>query len=168
MELSKNIVRGFAAYDRLLESRPDLRGRVVFLACCYPSRLGVPAYAAYRDEVVAAASGVNDRWGDAWTGRPIELLTDDDYPRSVAALRRYDVLMVNPVRDGLNLVAKEGPMVNERDGQLVLSIEAGAWAELGRPRRRDLTVRHPPDRGRPGPRPRPTGGRASRSGPRVA
>ena len=129
MELSKNIVRGFAAYDRLLTNRPDLRGRVVFLACCYPSRLSVPAYAAYRDEVVAAALALNERWGtEDWT--PIELLTDDDYPRSVAALRRYDVLMVNPVRDGLNLVAKEGPMLNERDGQVVLSIEAGAWAEL--------------------------------------
>ena len=89
----------------------------------------MPAYARYRDEVEAAAAAVNDRWADAdWS--PIELLTDDDFPRSVAALRRYDVLLVNPVRDGLNLVAKEGPMVNERDGQLVLSTEAGAWTEL--------------------------------------
>jgi trehalose 6-phosphate synthase len=129
MELSKNIVRGFTAYDRLLELRPDLRGRVTFLACCYPSRLGVPAYGRYRDEVEAAAARLDERWADGgW--RPVELHTDDDYPRSVAALRRYDVLLVNPVRDGLNLVAKEGPMVNERHGQLVLSTEAGAWSEL--------------------------------------
>ncbi len=129
MELSKNIVRGFRAYDLLLERRPDLRGRVTFVACCYPSRLGVPAYARYRDDVEAAAAAVNERWADGdWT--PIELMTDDDFPRSVAALRRYDVLLVNPVRDGLNLVAKEGPMVNERDGQLVLSTEAGAWTEM--------------------------------------
>lgn len=129
MELSKNIVRGFRAYDLLLGRRPDLRGRVVFVACCYPSRQGVPAYARYREEVEAAAGAVNDRWGDgSW--RPVELFTDDDYPRSVAALRRYDVLLVNPVRDGLNLVAKEGPAVNERHGQLVLSTEAGAWSEL--------------------------------------
>lgn len=129
MELSKNIVRGFHAYDRLLERRPDWRGRVSFVACCYPSRLGVPAYARYREDVEAAAAAVNERWGDgSWT--PVHLLTDDDYPRSVAALRRYDVLLVNPVRDGLNLVAKEGPMVNERDGQLVLSTEAGAWSEM--------------------------------------
>ncbi len=129
MELSKNIVRGFTAYDRLLDRRADLRGRVTFVACCYPSRLGVAAYARYRDEVVAAAAAVNERWGDGdW--RPVELLTDDDYPRSVAALRRYDVLLVNPIRDGLNLVAKEGPMLNEHDGQLVLSTEAGAWPEL--------------------------------------
>ncbi len=130
MELSKNIVRGFEAYDLLLTQRPDLRGRVTFLACCYPSRENVAAYRRYRDEVEAAAADLQRRWGDAdWS--PVQLETDDDYPRSVAALRRYDVLMVNPVRDGLNLVAKEGPLVNERDGQLVLSTEAGAFAELG-------------------------------------
>jgi trehalose 6-phosphate synthase len=129
MELSKNIVRGFTAFDRLLERREDLRGDVTFAAFCYPSRLGVPAYARYRDDVVAAAIAVNDRWSTPdWT--PVDLLTDDDHPRSVAALRRYDVLLVNPVRDGLNLVAKEGPMVNEHHGQLVLSTEAGAWTEL--------------------------------------
>lgn len=130
MELSKNIVRGFDAYDRLLELRPDLRGSVTFLACCYPSREGVAAYRAYRDEVEAAAARVNERWGGPdW--QPVVLATDDDYPRSVAALRRYDVLVVNPVRDGLNLVAKEGPLVNEHHGQLVLSTEAGAHDELG-------------------------------------
>ncbi len=129
MELSKNIVRGFVAYDTLLAQRPDLRGRCTFVACCYPSRLGVAAYARYRDEVVAAAAAVNERWGTAeWT--PVELMANDDFPRSIAALRRYDVLLVNPIRDGLNLVAKEGPMVNERDGQVVLSTEAGAWSEL--------------------------------------
>ena len=130
MELSKNIVRGFLAFDLLLERRPELRDRVVFLACCYPSRENVPEYARYRREVEAAARAVNERWGTAeWT--PVELETDDDYPRSVAALRRYDVLLVNPIRDGLNLVAKEGPLVNERSGTVVLSTEAGAWSELG-------------------------------------
>jgi trehalose 6-phosphate synthase len=130
MELSKNIVRGFAAWDLLLEREPDLRNRATFVACCYPSRLGVPAYARYRDEVLAEAERVNERWSSGgW--QPIVLLTDDDYPRSVAVLRRYDVLVVNPIRDGLNLVAKEGPMVNQRDGQLVLSTEAGATWELG-------------------------------------
>ncbi|MFM7063460.1 MAG: trehalose-6-phosphate synthase [Actinomycetes bacterium] len=130
MELSKNIVRGFAAYDRLLERREDLRGHVEFLACCYPSRESVPAYARYRDEVVAAAEQVNARWATpGW--QPVVLETEDDYPRSFAALRRADVVVVNPVRDGLNLVAKEAPVVNERDAQLVLSTEAGAWAELG-------------------------------------
>jgi len=129
MELSKNIVRGFDAFDRLLELRADLRGAVVFVACCYPSRLGVEDYARYRDEVVRAATSVNERWGDDdW--QPVSLMTDDDFPRSIALLRRYDVLLVNPIRDGLNLVAKEGPAVNERHGQLVLSTEAGAHSEL--------------------------------------
>jgi len=129
MELSKNIVRGFAAYDRLLEQRADLHDRVVFVACCYPSRLGVEDYARYRDEVVAAAASVNERWGtEDW--EPVVLMTDDDFPRSVAVLRRYDVLVVNPIRDGLNLVAKEGPVLNERHGQVLLSTEAGAYSEL--------------------------------------
>ncbi len=129
MELSKNIVRGFEAFDLMLETRPDLRGRVSFLACCYPSRENVAAYRRYRDEVVSTAQRVNERWANAnWT--PIDLETDDNYPRSVAALQRYDALLVNPIRDGLNLVAKEGPAINERSGQLVLSTQAGAWTEM--------------------------------------
>ncbi len=129
MELSKNIVRGFRAFDLLLDRRADLRGAVSFLACCYPSREGVEAYRTYRDEVEAAAAAVNRRWGtEDWT--PVHLLTDDDFPRSLAALVRYDVLVVNPIRDGLNLVAKEGPIVNRNDGQVVLSTQAGAFHEL--------------------------------------
>lgn len=129
MEPSKNIVRGFAAFDRLLERRPDLHGRVVFVATCYPSRLGVEDYRRYGDEVVASVAEVNHRWGTGnW--QPITLMTDDDFPRSVALLQRYDVLIVNPIRDGLNLVAKEGPAVNERDGSVLLSTEAGAYTEL--------------------------------------
>lgn len=130
IEPSKNVLRGFWAFDELLESRPDLRGEVVFAAMVYPSRTGLAEYQAYGQEVLALAARINERWGDAgWT--PILIDPDDNYPRSVAALRRADVLLVNPVRDGLNLVAKEGPLVNERDGVLVLSHEAGCWAELG-------------------------------------
>lgn len=129
MELSKNIVRGFVAFNRLLERRADLHERVVFVATCYPSRLGVEDYRRYRDEVVASAEAVNRRWGtDSW--QPVTLMTDDDFPRSVALLRRYDVLLVNPIRDGLNLVAKEGPAINERAGSVLLSTEAGAYTEL--------------------------------------
>jgi len=129
MELSKNVVRGFLAFDHLLEHRADLRGRVTFVAHCYPSRLGVPAYRAYHDEVVATVERVNQRWGTPeWT--PVLLSDVDDFAASVATFRRYDVLVVNPVRDGLNLVAKEGPAVNERDGQVVLSTEAGVSEEL--------------------------------------
>lgn len=130
IELSKNIVRGFHAYDDLLRTRPEWRGRVVFAASIYPSRQSLPDYLAYAAEVEAVVERVNGTWGDeSWT--PILLDASDDFPRSVAALRRYDVLLVNPIRDGLNLVAKEGPFVNQRDGVLVLSPEAGVWDELG-------------------------------------
>ncbi len=130
IELSKNVLRGFWAFDELLERRPDMRGSVVFAAMVYPSRLGLAEYQAYGQEVQALAARLNAKWAAAgWT--PIMLHPEDNYPRSVAALRRSDVLLVNPVRDGLNLVAKEGPIVNERDGALVLSRQAGAWDELG-------------------------------------
>jgi trehalose 6-phosphate synthase len=130
IELSKNIVRGFLAYDDLLERRPEHRGNVVFAASLYPSREGLADYLAYRQEVAATVDRVNRRWAtDTWT--PILLDESDDFPASVALLCEYDVLLVNPVRDGLNLVAKEGPLVNERSGVLVLSPEAGAWDELG-------------------------------------
>lgn len=129
VEPSKNVLRGFWAYDELLERRPDLRGRVVFAAMVYPSRTGLAEYQAYGQETLALAARLNEKWGDgSWT--PILLDPDDDYPLSVAALRRYDALLVNPIRDGLNLVAKEGPLVNERDGVVVLSRDAGAWPEL--------------------------------------
>jgi trehalose 6-phosphate synthase len=130
IELSKNIVRGFLAYDDLLERHPSWRGRVVFVASVYPSRGGVPDYVRYQSEVDDVVARVNARWAtDDWT--PIIYDTSDDYPRSVALLRRYDVLLVNAIRDGLNLVAKEGAIVNERDGVLCLSPEAGVWSELG-------------------------------------
>jgi trehalose 6-phosphate synthase len=129
IELSKNLLRGFYAFDDLLERFPSLRGRVIFGAFVYPSRQSMAEYVGYRQEVEGLVRSINARWATAaWT--PVVLDTVDDYPRSVAALRRYDVLMVNPVRDGLNLVAKEGPMVNEHDGVLALSRGAGVWDEL--------------------------------------
>ena len=129
IEPSKNIVRGFLAYDRLLEARPGLRGRVVFVAMLYPSRQTLPEYLAYANEIEQVVARVNDRWATRdWT--PIVLDERDDFPRSIAAMQRYDVLLVNPIKDGLNLVAKEGPAVNRRDGLLCLSREAGAYEEL--------------------------------------
>lgn len=129
IELSKNLVRGFLAYDLLLEQHPELRERVVFVAGAYPSRGGVAAYASYRAVVEQTVDDVNRRWGtEGW--QPIVLDVDDDFPRSVALLRRADALLVNPIRDGLNLVASEAGLVNERDGVLVLSPEAGAWEQL--------------------------------------
>lgn len=129
IELSKNIVRGFHAFADLLERYPRWRGEVVFGAYVYASREGLAEYLAYRQEVERIVTQINERWSTPdWT--PVLLDTTDNFPRSVAALRRYDALLVNPIRDGLNLVAKEGPLVNERDGLLVLSPESGAWAEL--------------------------------------
>ena len=129
VEPSKNLVRGFLAYDLLLERRPDLRGRVVFVAMVYASRRGLPEYLAYANEVEQAVQRVNERWGSAdW--QPVVLDNRDDFTRSVAGMQRYDVLLVNPLKDGLNLVAKEGPLLNERDGVLCLSREAGAFDDL--------------------------------------
>ena len=130
LELSKNVLRGFDAYEALLDARPDLHGRVVFGAFLYPSRTGVADYDRYREAVERRVEEINSRLGSAdWT--PVEYDPHDDYPRSMAALARADVVLVNPIRDGLNLVAKEAMIVNRRHGQLVLSREAGAWDELG-------------------------------------
>jgi trehalose 6-phosphate synthase len=129
IELSKNLLRGFQAFDDLLVRHPEHRGHVVFVAGAYPSRAGVPAYTAYRDEVEACVAAINERWAtDGW--QPIVLEVEDDFPRSVALLRRADVLLVNAIRDGLNLVASEGALVNERSAVLALSPEAGAWERL--------------------------------------
>ncbi|MGQ0743416.1 MAG: alpha,alpha-trehalose-phosphate synthase (UDP-forming) [Acidimicrobiales bacterium] len=130
VEPSKNLLRGLAAFDQLLTERPDLVGRVVLAAFVYSSRESLAAYRSYRAEAEAATAAINQRWGHGgWT--PVLLDTSDDYARSVAALTRYDVLVVNPVRDGLNLVAMEGPLVNRRHGALVLSDRAGVHETLG-------------------------------------
>jgi trehalose 6-phosphate synthase len=130
IELSKNVLRGFDAYAAMLAADESRRGRVVFGAFVYPSRTGVAAYDRYRDAVARRVSEINEEFGTPdW--EPILYDPRDDYPRSMAALARADVVLVNPVRDGLNLVAKEAMVVNERDAQLVLSPEAGAWEELG-------------------------------------
>jgi trehalose 6-phosphate synthase len=129
VELSKNIVRGMLAFEELLVTRPEWRDRVVHLALVYPSRQGLADYLAYGAGVTHTAERINRAWAtESWT--PIVLHMEDDRPRSLAALTISDVLLVNPVRDGLNLVAKEGPLLNGVDGVLVLSREAGAWEEL--------------------------------------
>jgi trehalose 6-phosphate synthase len=126
VELSKNIVRGFEAFALLLRTRPEWRDRVTFVAMLNPSRESLPEYQAYRARIDSLVTAVNEEFGDGrWT--PIVAESRDDFPRSIAALQLADVLLVNPVRDGLNLVAMEGPLVNERDAALVLSHEAGAY-----------------------------------------
>jgi trehalose 6-phosphate synthase len=130
VEPSKNLARSFWAVDELLQAHPEHRGTMVLLSLAYASRQGLPDYLAYRAEVEQTAAAVNERWQrDGW--RPIELDIADDPDRSLAALSLADVILVNPVRDGLNLVAEEGPLVNRRDAALVLSVEAGAHAEIG-------------------------------------
>jgi trehalose 6-phosphate synthase len=129
-ELSKNIVRGLAAYRELLTIRPEWRGQVVHLAFAYPSRSAVPEYRAYTERVRQAALQITEEFGTPdWN--PVILEVRDDYPRSLAACSLADVLLVNPIRDGMNLVAQEGPVLSQRGCALVLSREAGAAATLG-------------------------------------
>jgi trehalose 6-phosphate synthase len=130
MDLSKNIVRGFRAYGRMLERHPEMKEEVTFLAQLQPSRGDIPEYARYAEAIREAAEEVNrDHGSGSW--EPIHLSMQDNFPRSVAAYKNYDALLVNAVRDGMNLVAKEAAVVNERGGVLVLSENAGAHEELG-------------------------------------
>jgi trehalose 6-phosphate synthase len=129
-ELSKNIVRGLDAYRELLATRPEWRGHVTHLAFAYPSRSGLAEYQAYTARVHELAAQINAEFGTPdW--EPLILEVKDDYPRSLAACGVADVLLVNPIRDGMNLVAEEGPILSERGCALVLSREAGAAALVG-------------------------------------
>ena len=129
-ELSKNIVRGLLAYRQLLAERPDWHERVVHLAFAYPSRQDLAVYRDYTAEVGRLAEEINTTYGrPGWD--PVILHVEDDFARSLAAYRIADVALVNPVRDGMNLVAKEVPVVSEAGCVLVLSREAGAHEELG-------------------------------------
>ncbi|AUG79126.1 alpha,alpha-trehalose-phosphate synthase [Kitasatospora sp. MMS16-BH015] len=128
-ELSKNIVRGLLAYRHLLRSRPEWLDRVVHIAFAYPSRHDLPEYREYTAAVQRIAHEINDEFGTpSW--QPLILHVNDDFPRSLAAYRLADVALVNPIRDGMNLVAKEIPVVSDAGCALVLSREAGAYAEL--------------------------------------
>jgi len=127
---SKNIVRGFRAFELYLAAHPEMRRRVGMVALLDPSRQHIPQYAEYLGALQREARRVNDRFQqEGWT--PIDLQIEDDFPQSVAAYKQFDVLLVNAIFDGMNLVAKEAPLVNERDGVVVLSENAGAHAELG-------------------------------------
>jgi trehalose 6-phosphate synthase len=129
-ELSKNIVRGLEAYRELLRSHPEWHGRVTKLAFAYPSREDLAEYREYAAAVQRLGREIEDEFAEpGW--EPLLLQVNDDYPRSLAALRLADVLLVNPIRDGMNLVAKEGPILSDAGCSLVLSTEAGAAAELG-------------------------------------
>jgi trehalose 6-phosphate synthase len=129
-ELSKNIVRGLLAYRELLRTRPEWHDRVVHVAYAYPSRTDIPEYREYTAAVQRVGREIEQEFGtDSWD--PVLLEMGNDYPGSLAALRLADVLLINPVRDGMNLVAKEGVVLSERDAAVVLSRDAGAAEEFG-------------------------------------
>jgi trehalose 6-phosphate synthase len=130
---SKNIVRGFVAYEKLLRYHPELRGKVQFWAFLQPSRQDVAVYSRYLRQIRQAAGRINSEFGqrfgdDEWV--PIRLEIAESERKAIAALKNFDVLLVNPVYDGLNLVVKEGALVNQHDGVIVLSENAGAHEEL--------------------------------------
>ena len=129
IEPSKNIIRGFLAYEELLERYPEHRNTTQFQAILVPSRLDVEEYKEYLDDVMAVAGRINAVYGDS-SWEPVRLMIGEDYARAVAAMQMYDVLLVNPIADGMNLVAKEGPIVNLRSGVLILSRRAGAYEQL--------------------------------------
>jgi trehalose 6-phosphate synthase len=127
---SKNIVRGFRAFELYLDAHPEMAGRIIMLALLDPSRQDIPEYAEYLADIQREARRVNERFQRAgWA--PIQLEVADNFAQSVAAYKQFDVLLVNAIFDGLNLVAKEAPLVNQRDGVVVLSENAGAHEELG-------------------------------------
>ena len=131
-EPSKNIVRGFQAFDRMLEKHPEYLGRANFLAILVPSRLDVSEYQEYLDNVSSIVGRINAKYANVETSwQPIHLLMGENYPRALAAMKWYDVLLVNTIIDGMNLVAKEGCLLNERNGVLILSEGAGAANQLG-------------------------------------
>src|SRR5215213_265017 len=129
-DLSKNVLRGFTGFDIFLEQHPEFIERITFTAQLMPSRTDVPEYAEYLERIEALVAVVNHRHGTPdWM--PISLKLRDDLDEAVASYKHYDVMMVNAMFDGMNLVAKEGPLVNERDGVSILSENTGAHEELG-------------------------------------
>ena len=129
-EPSKNILRGFRAFDMLLERYPQFLGKVKFIAFLVPTRTHLKQYQRYMQEVTQLIEDINNKYGNEdW--HPIDFFYENNYIQAMAGMRAYDVLLVNAVIDGMNLVAKEGPTVNNRDGVLVLSETIGACEQLG-------------------------------------
>src|SRR5207248_751491 len=127
---SKNVLRGFRAYALFLDLHPELHRRVTMLALLDPSRQDIPEYSEYLAAIQREARVVNDRFQqNGWT--PIDLRVEDNFPQAIAAYKQFDALLVNSVYDGMNLVSKEAPLVNTRNGVLVLSENTGSHAELG-------------------------------------
>src|SRR5690606_20038319 len=130
IEPSKNNLRGLQAYRTLLRKYPQHRGKVQLLALLVPSRMEVDQYQNYLSEIMAEAGLINAYYSDSiW--EPVRIVVGDNYTRAIAAMQLYDLLLVNPIADGMNLVAKEGVLVNRKNGVLLLSEFAGAFYELG-------------------------------------
>jgi trehalose 6-phosphate synthase len=128
-EPSKNILRGFRAYELLIQRHEEFRGRVKFVAFLVPSRTDIGVYQTYTDEIFELVDAINDEYGvPGW--QPIEVFYESNYAQAIAALRDADVTLVNPLIDGMNLVAKEVSLVNDVDGVLVLSEAAGSYDQL--------------------------------------
>jgi len=131
IEPTKNLMRGFQAYSQVLEKHPELHGKVVFLAFLVPSRQALSMYRRFDADVRSLIDKINHTYGtDDWT--PIQAFFGNDRVRALAAMEFYDVLLVNPIIDGMNLVAKEGAVVNQRDGVIVLSRTIGAFQQLAK------------------------------------
>jgi trehalose 6-phosphate synthase len=129
-DLSKNAIRGFLAFDVFLDHYPEFAEEITFFALLQPSRQDVPEYVEYLEAIKDVVSHINTKHGNTdWM--PIDLRIESNLARAVAAYKHYDVLMVNAIYDGMNLVAKEGPLINERDGVMILSENTGAHEELG-------------------------------------
>ena len=128
-EPNKNIVRGFRAYELMLTRYPELKGRVKFLAFLVPSRTHIRQYQRYMDEIQQVIQQINNNHGtDDW--QPIVPFIENNYTQAIAGMKLYDVLLVNTIIEGMNLVAKEGPVVNNRYGVLVLSHSSGVYHQL--------------------------------------
>ncbi len=129
LEPSKNILRGFVAFEALLARNPRYRGHVSFLAFLVPSRTNLREYGDYGRKVQAAVDRINARYGRGGY-RPVQLFYENDYAQAMAGLSIADVVLVNPLIDGMNLVAKEAVVVNDRPGVIVLSETAGAFDQM--------------------------------------
>jgi trehalose 6-phosphate synthase len=128
-DLSKNVLRGFTAFDAFLQQHPEFREEVTFVAHLQPSRTDVPEYAEYLERIEALVAVVNHRHGTTdWM--PIDLRIYENFVDAVARYKHCDLLIVNSIFDGMNLVAKEAPAVNTRDGVLMLSENTGSHEEL--------------------------------------
>jgi trehalose 6-phosphate synthase len=128
-EPNKNVIRGFRAFELLLSRHPELHRKVTFLAFLVPSRTHIRQYQRYMDEIQQIVDQVNRTFGDAdW--QPVRAFLENNYTQAIAGMKMYDVLLANNIIEGMNLVAKEGPVVNGRDGVLVLSESSGAYHQL--------------------------------------